>query len=235
MKPRSSKQDKNWQKKNCYPSRTPTNKDFSKGNSVEKTSKQSRQEQHHHRAKKESQKKKAWEQSSLSRRKRSNGNNGNPRSKKKRTYKEVKPAQTSHNFETKKEIEHFPQKEDSKSGWSKQSDAFWTPQKNGNRSQSESNLEKEHFFLLIKNLGVDIQTTTVKQLLGNKFGLENLAIVKNSNNVYLKFESPGEIERVIRLNDQSPLMHKGKRAKMCLVNKLPLDLNQKSKICKAHS
>ena len=112
---------------------------------------------------------------------------------------------------------------------------FYTPEKmepvSGNKFE-KSHSDESHFFLLIKNLGSNIDESEIKNLLESKFGKFQNKIVKNSNNVYIKFGWLEQIQEIIKINEQNPLMYGSKKAKMCLVNKLPLDLNQKSKIGK---
>lgn len=150
------------------------------------------------------------------------------RQKKKRQYKEFKPEsgfQSIRDSDSKansqnKSIMTKPNQSGSKS--------FKTPEKTEQKNTEEANPT----FLLIKNLGPRVDESNVRELLGDHVVISSLKIVKNSNNVYVRFENPQQIHKLIQDHEKNPLTFRNKKVKMCLVNKLPLDLNQKSKICK---
>lgn len=152
------------------------------------------------------------------------------KAKKKRQYREVKPLK-SVPFEPKhpsKSVSHPPDRIDPA-----QAMPFRTPEKPEPRGASGDPKERNPTFLLIKNLGPEADERRVRELVGDRVKISSLNIVKNSNNVYVEFENPGEIRRLVREHEKEPLTLRGKKLKMCLVNKLPLDLNRQSKICKA--
>ena len=156
------------------------------------------------------------------------------RVKKKRQYREVKPPK-GHSSKPKDSLKSIPKKT-METGSNKDShftsQSFRTPEKGEMNSQKTTPKNENPTFLLIKNLGTDVNEGNVRDLLGEGVKISSLNIIKNSNNVYLKFEDAMEIHRIIKNHDKNPLIFRGKKVKMCLVNKLPLDLNQKSKICK---
>jgi hypothetical protein len=157
------------------------------------------------------------------------------RVKKKRQYREVKPPKEN---PTKQKSNHKPTenpiqpKTEEVSNFETQS--FRTPEKGGMSSPKENSKEDNPTFLLIKNLGADVNEDNVRDLIGDSLKISSLNIIKNSNNVYLKFEEAKDIHQIIKNHEKNPLVFRGKKVKMCLVNKLPLDLNQKSKICKCY-
>ena len=90
--------------------------------------------------------------------------------------------------------------------------------------------ERLHNFLLVKNLPPNVSVQTVRQLFPNAQTLCDVQITPNTSNIYVKFADIKEIKEIVEDNEHSPLELDGKRLKMCLVSKLPLDLNEKSKI-----
>jgi hypothetical protein len=159
------------------------------------------------------------------------------RVKKKRQYREIKPPK-GQKSKLKVSKASLPEKSIQTSHEEVSTLAaksFRTPEKGDFNSQNSTAKEENPTFLLIKNLGADVNENDVRDLIGQNLKISSLKIVKNSNNVYLKFENAKEIHRIIKNHEKSPLIFRGKKVKMCLVNKLPLDLNQKSKICKSFS
>ena len=60
--------------------------------------------------------------------------------------------------------------------------------------------------------------------------LEKVVRVENSSSVYLKFSSLEEIKKIMKQHLVAPFYIGSKKLNLCLVNKLPLDLNGKSRI-----
>jgi hypothetical protein len=154
--------------------------------------------------------------------------------KKKRQYKEFKPskAPSSGNATGREGNSNSTYGKKNEKNYSEHSGlkSFKTPEKGEQKNRDQS--EETPTFLLIKNLGSGVSEENVRELVGKHVSISSLKIVKNSNNVYLKCEQLQQIHRLIKEHEKHPLMFRNKKVKMCLVNKLPLDLNQKSKICK---
>ena len=94
-----------------------------------------------------------------------------------------------------------------------------------NTASSES-----HNYLLVKNLPADVDEDIVRGLFSTCKSLKEILIVKNSNNVYVRFSEVQEINQLVDRSEADGFNVNGKKLKMCMVNKLPLDLNEKSKI-----
>lgn len=92
------------------------------------------------------------------------------------------------------------------------------------------NSDQENCFLLVKNFPADITESEVWNLFQDCVFLEKVFILNKINNVYLKFTSTIEMQAIIATNEQSPMVYKEQKLKMCSVLKLPLDLNLGSKV-----
>ena len=86
-----------------------------------------------------------------------------------------------------------------------------------------------HYYLLIKNPPSDLTKKNLyKKFSKNKF-FEEIMIIKNSKNIYIKFVNLKAINEIIQKNDSLKKNDK-KKLNLSLVNKLPLDLNKSSRI-----
>lgn len=100
--------------------------------------------------------------------------------------------------------------------------------KNNNKYSEFRPKTNKHNYLLIKNLP---STTTCKQLKDRYRkcpGFQKLIMIPNSSNVYIKFAELAQVQGLIEQHEGDP--DTDQKVKMCLVNKLPLDLNEKSRI-----
>lgn len=93
-----------------------------------------------------------------------------------------------------------------------------------------TNKTPNYNYLLLKNL----PNGTTKNQLTERFNeyetIEEIIIVTNSNNAYIKFADIEEIREILNKNESEGLLFNNQRLPVCFVNKLPLDLNKKSKI-----
>lgn len=87
-----------------------------------------------------------------------------------------------------------------------------------------------HSYLLIRNLPADTTEIQVRDLFANFRSLREVIVIKNSNNIYVIFDNPAEVQRILDLSEAQGFEDAGRPLKMCLVSKLPLDLNDKSSI-----
>lgn len=87
-----------------------------------------------------------------------------------------------------------------------------------------------HNYLLIKNLPNAITPQKLLEILPTKCKFEDIIKVPESNNIYVSFKSLEEIRQIVEASEQNPINYNGKQLRMCLVNKLPLDLNNSSSI-----
>jgi RNA recognition motif-containing protein len=87
-----------------------------------------------------------------------------------------------------------------------------------------------HNYLLVKNLPPETTEDNVRGLFRGFQSLREVLIVKNSNNIYVTFDSTIEVQRILKLSESKGFEVAGRQLKMCLVSKLPLDLNDKSSI-----
>ena len=167
--------------------------------------------------------------------KKSDSKSNKTKAKKKRQYKEIKPPKAVNHLQKTSREEQSTNFVTSMTHTiplaTSDQQSFRTPEKVDQKAKGNTE-EINPTFLLMKNLGPNVDESTVRELIGDQIVINSLKIVKNSNNVYLKFEDPREIHRLIKDHEKNPLVFRNKKVKMCLVNKLPLDLNQKSKICK---
>ena len=92
------------------------------------------------------------------------------------------------------------------------------------------NPETAPSFLLIKNVLNALTKESVKELFKEKTSLSEVIVVKNSNNIYIKFSNPAELAQILSESETKPIMLNGEELRMCSVHKLPLDLNEKSNI-----
>ena len=106
-------------------------------------------------------------------------------------------------------------------------DLFLTPEKEG----VSRNPEKPSF-LLLKNLDPLTSESEIRRALSSLHRLKDFPIYRNCGNVYVKFPLLSDILKIIERNKLKPIFPAQTNLKVCLVNKLPLDLNQKSKIGK---
>lgn len=88
----------------------------------------------------------------------------------------------------------------------------------------------KHHYILIRNLHPKTSQTKVKNIFKDFPSLQKVIKVSNSSSVYLKFSSLKEIKSIMKQHLVAPFYIGPKKLNLCLVNKLPLDLNQKSKI-----
>jgi hypothetical protein len=113
---------------------------------------------------------------------------------------------------------------------------FGTPQTTDSQSNTKkapkSNFEEnsEFSYLLIKNLPPQIDIETIKNLYPDARESDEIIILPNTTNVYIKFQNVQKIKQLVQLYIDSPVEFNGKLLKVCLVSKIPLDLNEKSKI-----
>lgn len=87
-----------------------------------------------------------------------------------------------------------------------------------------------HSFLLIKNFSPDTSENRVRDMFASFRSLKDVIIIKNSNNIYVTFDNANEVQRILELSEREGFEDAGRQLKMCLVSKLPLDLNDKSSI-----
>ncbi len=99
-----------------------------------------------------------------------------------------------------------------------------------NQLFSTPQVDPEHTYLLIKNLPPGITEKEMWSLFQDSISLEKVFILPKTNNVYLKFTSTVEISSIIASNEAVPMVYQGHKLKMGSVLKLPLDLNNASKV-----
>lgn len=87
----------------------------------------------------------------------------------------------------------------------------------------------KHHYLLIKNFKKKYTSEALEAEFSLHPGFEKVVMIPGSKNAYIKFE---EIENIKRIIEENELVcsRTGQKIKMCMVNKLPLDLNEKSRI-----
>lgn len=102
---------------------------------------------------------------------------------------------------------------------------YHTPEKTGSLQKTQ-----RPNFLLIKNLESGVSEKQIRKALSVCYDVQNYPIFRNCGNVYIKFPEINSILKVIERNKQKPIFPLYANVKICLVNKLPLDLNRKSKI-----
>ena len=88
----------------------------------------------------------------------------------------------------------------------------------------------KHHYILIRNIPSKTEDSEIKVTFKAFSSLQNIFKVFNSSSVYLKFKSLDEIKTIMKQHIIAPFYLKHRKLNMCLVNKLPLDLNKKSKI-----
>lgn len=87
----------------------------------------------------------------------------------------------------------------------------------------------KHHYLLIKNYSERYTYERLQEKYSKYEGYEKIIVIPGSQNVYIKFEEMMQVHRIIEENDNA-IISNGQNLKMCIVNKLPLDLNEKSRI-----
>lgn len=90
--------------------------------------------------------------------------------------------------------------------------------------------DTEHCYLLVKNLPANITEREVWSLFQDSVSLEKVFILPKTSNVYLKFTSAVELQSILAANEALPMVYQGQRLKVGSVMKLPLDLNNASKV-----
>lgn len=86
--------------------------------------------------------------------------------------------------------------------------------------------EEDHNYILIKDLPKKYGLKKLENLFKKKNSFERIISIPNSKNIYAKFESFKEAEELVKENNSK----KTNKLDMCLVKKLPLDLNKSSRI-----
>lgn len=87
----------------------------------------------------------------------------------------------------------------------------------------------KHHYLLIKNFMERFTLETLEATFSAYPGFDKVVMIPGSKNAYIKFEEMTQVQQIIEDNETAALVS-GQRLKMCMVNKLPLDLNEKSRI-----
>lgn len=100
---------------------------------------------------------------------------------------------------------------------------------NGNWHEAEPDLDLPRF-LLVKNLPQHVTEAEVRGLFAKLPCISEIIILKNSTNVYLRLSDLEEANAFLTRKGNLPIHHKGKKLEVCLVSKLPLDLNETSAI-----
>lgn len=100
----------------------------------------------------------------------------------------------------------------------------------GQSAKASSSGPRSHNYLLVKNLAGGVSDKSLQELLPIKLPFEEVIRIPDSSNVYVSFRSLAEVKRVVEESETRPVSFQGKQLKMCLVNKLPLDLNINSRI-----
>lgn len=90
--------------------------------------------------------------------------------------------------------------------------------------------EEPNYYLLIKNLPENTSEEDIKQIFEQCSSLEKIVVIPKINNVYVKFGDLAEIRILVEQQDVTPLVFNGTKLRLCFVNKLPLDLNDKSRV-----
>lgn len=90
--------------------------------------------------------------------------------------------------------------------------------------------DTEHCYLLVKNLPPTITEREVWSIFQDSVSLEKVFILPKISNVYLKFTSAVEIKSILASNESMPMVYQGQRLKVGSVMKLPLDLNNASRV-----
>ena len=82
-----------------------------------------------------------------------------------------------------------------------------------------------HIYLLIKSLPQKMNIKKLKGIFSEYSSYDSIITIPNSRNIYIKFLNNSDIDKILLKNKsrKKPLL-------MMTVNKLPLDLNKKSKI-----
>jgi len=100
---------------------------------------------------------------------------------------------------------------------------------NANWNESEADPELPRF-LLVKNLPQHVSEAEVRGLFSKLPSISEIIILKNSTNVYLRLADLDEANAFVIRKGNLPIHFKGKKLEVCLVSKLPLDLNETSAI-----
>lgn len=90
--------------------------------------------------------------------------------------------------------------------------------------------ETGNYFLLVKNLPTNFSEKDILSVFIDVKSITEVFTKPNSNNVYLKMTDLEELESIVNQNNIDPITIDSVKLKMCLVSKLPLDLNKKSRI-----
>ena len=98
---------------------------------------------------------------------------------------------------------------------------------NGQNTQNKKSKYGKHNYLLIKNLPINTTKGSLEKRYGEEEGFQEVLMNQGSNNVYIRFKEAKRILELIKIHEENP---ENKQIKMCLVNKLPLDLNERSRI-----
>lgn len=85
-------------------------------------------------------------------------------------------------------------------------------------------------FILVKNLPMNVAEADVRKLFSKLSSVSEVTILGNSTNVYLRVLDAEEAALFLAKKASSPMSFKGKKLEVCLVSKLPLDLNETSAI-----
>ena len=100
-------------------------------------------------------------------------------------------------------------------------------------SKTETHAEEakpDHMYLLIKNLSRETLPEQVKCLFPTLTSISEIIIVKNTSNVYVKFSDVKQAEPLLAKWSKESFKHHGRKLDISLVSKLPLDLNEISRI-----
>ena len=107
---------------------------------------------------------------------------------------------------------------------------FGSPDCSPKHNEHSSSDKNGHAYLLIKNLPPQVDEQVIRELIPEAKESNDIIILENTSNVYIKFSKTDQVKRIIEAHEISPVEFNGKNLKVCLVTKLPLDLNQKSRI-----
>lgn len=95
---------------------------------------------------------------------------------------------------------------------------------------SDTGPAESHNYLLIKNVAGPLSAATLAKLLPAKASFGEIIKIPDSNHIYIAFKSLADVERIVAASEAKPVFYLGRHLRMCLVNKLPLDLNLRSSI-----
>ena len=87
----------------------------------------------------------------------------------------------------------------------------------------------KHHYLLIKNFSCAFTLERLQEKYQNYPSFEKVVMIHGSKNAYIKFGEMAQIQKIIEENESNGVTD-SQKLKMCMVNKLPLDLNEKSRI-----